>query len=256
MRFFYFWLTVLTVSCAAVMTDGAAGDTVELRDGTLVRGKYAGGTAQTIRIETATGVEVYQTGQVLAVTFSGESPPNATPPTAAPPPVAVTAAPAGVVVVPAGSVFTIRMESGVSSDEAPGTKFTGKLIADLIAGDTTVARAGTTVHGRVEQSEQAGRMAGKSSLAMSLTGIELNGRLQPILTTNFAEAGKGTFRKTARNVGLGALIGHAVDDDGGAGAGAAIGAGVSLIKKGDKVTAPAGAILEFRLLEAFQTPAN
>jgi hypothetical protein len=44
-----------------------------------------------------------------------------------------------------------------------------------------------------------------------------------------------------------------VDDDGGAGVGAAVGAGVSLIRKGDAVTAPAGMILEFRLSQPFQT---
>jgi hypothetical protein len=43
------------------------------------------------------------------------------------------------------------------------------------------------------------------------------------------------------------VIGGAVDGGDGAGKGAAIGAGVSLIRKGDSVTVPQGAILEFRL---------
>ena len=252
-------IILATVLCAACMTVQVTADTVELRDGTLINGKYAGGTAQTVRIETAAGITVHPTDQVLAITFSAASPPAATPPAAAAPvPAAVpTAAPSpAAVTVPAGSVLTIRLDSTVTSDAAPGTKFTGKLVADLLAGESAVAKAGATVHGQVEQSKQAGRLAGKSQLALSLTGVELNGQLQPILTTNFAETGKGTFRKTARNVGVGALVGEVVDDDGGAGTGAAIGAGVSLIKKGDKVTAPAGAILEFRLTEAFTTPAN
>jgi hypothetical protein len=120
----------------------------------------------------------------------------------------------------------------------------------------TVAKAGTTVYGQVDKSKQAGRLAGKSELAFSLTGIDLQGKSQPILTTNFAQAGKGEFRKTARNATVGAVVGNAVDDDGGAGAGAAVGVGVSAIKRGDAVTVPAGAILEFRLTQPFQTAAG
>ena len=125
-----------------------------------------------------------------------------------------------------------------------------------MAGDATVAKAGTTVYGQVEQSKQAGRPAGKSQLALGLTGVDFDGKVQPILTTNFAEAGEGEFRKTARNMVGGAFVGHAIDDDGGAGGGAAVGAGVSLIRKGDAVTVPAGAILEFGLIQPFEAAAR
>ena len=67
------------------------------------------------------------------------------------------------------------------------------------------------------------------------------------MTTSFADVGKSSFRKTARNAGLGAAIGAAVDDDDGAAKGAAIGAAVSVIRKGDSITVPTDAVLEFRL---------
>jgi hypothetical protein len=152
------------------------------------------------------------------------------------------------VTVPAGTVLTIRMETQVSSDDPVGKKFTGKLVGDFVAGTATVAKAGSTVYGQVDQSKAAGRVAGKSNLSISLTGVDLAGKVLPIMTTNFAQAAaKGEGRRTGRNVAAGALIGNAVDDDGGAGKGAAVGAGVSLIKKGDSVTIPPGALLEFRL---------
>jgi hypothetical protein len=44
-------------------------DTFELRDGTLVNGKYTGGTATTVRVETAQGVQVLETAKILAITF-------------------------------------------------------------------------------------------------------------------------------------------------------------------------------------------
>jgi len=48
------------------------------------------------------------------------------------------------------------------------------------------------------------------------------------MTTNYSEVRKSSFRKTGRN---------AVDDDDGAGKGAAVGAAVSMIRKGDADTA-------------------
>jgi hypothetical protein len=226
-------------------------DTVELRNGTIAEGKYVGGSATTIRLETAEGVKVFQTTDLLALTWSGGTATPATPAAAATPPAAPVA-----VTVPAGTVLTVKMQTPVSSKDPAGKKFTAKLLADLMAGDATVAKAGTTVQGQVEQSKQAGRVAGKSELAISLTSIEMSGKALPIMTTNFAEAGKGEFRKTARNVAGGALIGNAIDHDGGGGKGAAVGAGVSLIKKGDAVTVPEGALLEFRLTQPVQTTTN
>jgi hypothetical protein len=160
---------------------------------------------------------------------------------------------AATVTVPAGSVLTVRVETPVSSNDPAGTRFTAKLLADLPGGDAVAVKAGSTVYGAVQKSKQAGRLAGKSQLSLALTEIDVGGgKKLPLLTTNFAEAGKGEFRKTARNVAGGALIGHAVDDSGGAGAGAAVGAGVSLIRKGNSVTVPPGALLEFRLTQPLQ----
>jgi hypothetical protein len=51
------------------------------------------------------------------------------------------------------------------------------------------------------------------------------------------------------------VIGGAVDDDDGAKKGAAVGAAVSMVRKGDAVTAPAGMVLEFRLSQPFQASA-
>jgi hypothetical protein len=233
----------------------AVADTVELRDGTLVQGKYVGGTVSTIRIEAADGVKVLETANVLALTFgSAAAAPSSAPAPAAAGQPAAAAVPAAAqsVTVPAGSVLTIRLDAAVSSKDPEGKKFSGKLLADLVADGKTVAKAGSPVYGQVEQSKQAGRLAGKSELKISLTGIDMGGQIQPIMTTNFSETGKSSFRKTARNTAGGALVGAAVDDDGGAGVGAAVGVGVSLIRKGDSVTAPAGMILEFRLTQPFQ----
>ena len=119
----------------------------------------------------------------------------------------------------------------------------------MMAGSVVVAPKGATVYGQVGKTARARRMSGKSELELYLTEIEINGVRYPLMTTNFAQAGKSSFRKTARNVGVGALIGAAADDSDGARKGAAIGLGVSAIRKGDSVVVPAGAMLEFRMTQ-------
>ena len=92
-------------------------------------------------------------------------------------------------------------------------------------------------------------MVGKSKLQLGLTDINLGGTSVPISTSDFAESGDSSFKKTARNTLVGAGVGAAFGE---AGAGAAVGAGASVIRKGESVTVPANAILEFRLVQPLQ----
>jgi hypothetical protein len=222
---------------------------VEFRNGAVLQGTYVGGTQTTVLFATPTGVQTYLTADIAALHF--EAPPIAVPPPPPPaaPPAPVPPNPGQPIVVPAGTILTVRLDMQVSSKSASGTKFTGKLVLDLLAGNFTVAPVETTVFGQAEQSKQAGHLVGKSELKLTLTGLDMGGRLLPIVTTNFEEAGKSSFAKTARNAGVGALVGGAFNGGKGAGRGAAVGVGVSVIRQGDSVTVPVGAILEFRLLQ-------
>jgi len=141
------------------------------------------------------------------------------------------------------------MQNEVTSKDKAGTKFSAVLEVNITAGNVVVAPAGTKVFGRVEESKQAGRMVGKSKLQLGLTDLNLGGTNVPIQTSDFAEAGEGSFKKTARNTAVGAGVGAAFGD---AGAGAAVGAGASVIRKGESVTVPPNAILEFRLVQPLQ----
>jgi hypothetical protein len=240
--------------CVAATAWPARADTIQFKNGASATGKFAGGDETTVVFKTADGKQQnYATAEIASMTFgAAHTPPPAPPGAAAPAAAAVPAAAAapavaGPVTAAAGSLLTVRMDSQVSSKDPGGKKFSATLVSDLMSDQNTlVAKAGSTVLGQVEQSKQAGRAVGKSELKLTLTALNIDGKQVPIMTTNFAEAGKGSFRKTARNTAAGAAIGAAADDDG-AGKGAAIGAGVSLIRKGDSVTVPPGAILEFRL---------
>ncbi len=123
-------------------------DVLELKNGKTLTGKYVGGTTATIRFETGGEIQVIETGQVLALTFSSAGAAAATP-AAAPATAPATAAPSAVS-VPAGTTLLVRMVDGASSNDAKGKRFTTTLETDLIVGGVMVAKAGTKVYGRVE----------------------------------------------------------------------------------------------------------
>jgi hypothetical protein len=231
----------------------ASADTLQLRNGKMLTGKYAGGAAGTINFQTSEGMKVIDTGQAASLTFSAPPPPVATPAPARATTTTTTAAPSGAGSVPAGTLLLVRLDSTISSDSAAaGQRFSCKLEADLVANGVVVAPAGTPVYGRVTKGKKAGRLAGKSELELQLSEINLGGQTVALVTSNYAQAGQGEFRSTARNAAIGAGVGAAFDGGDGAAKGAAIGGAVSLLKKGEAVTLPAGSLLEFRLTGALQ----
>ena len=85
-----------------------------------------------------------------------------------------------MVTVPAGTSLLERMIDTVdSSKNAVGSRFSASLETNLEVDGVVVAQAGTKVYGRLAQSKEAGRMAGKSELRLELTEIVLNGTAYP-----------------------------------------------------------------------------
>ena len=247
------WISTANAQAGMSPASQVSNDIIQMRDGTMMQGSFVGGDAQTIKFTTAQGVQSIPLNKVMMLTFAPKKVASSTQPIQKPAPT-ITQAPSQpqqpqTVTIPAGTVLMVRMASQVSSTDASGRRFSGKLVADLSANDVVVTPTGTTVYGRVAKSAQAGRLIGKSELALNLTELNIGGKMYPLMTTNYAEAGKGSFRKTARNVGLGALVGGAFGDSDDAKKGAAIGAGLSVVRKGQSVTVPTGAVLEFRMTQ-------
>lgn len=219
------------------------GDVLELKNGTILNGKYVGGTAGTIRFETSQGTSVVETSQAIALTFTTSAPaaPAATQPAGSAP------QQARAVTVPAGTVLMVRMMDGISSQNKPGTRFTTTLDADIVIDGVTAVKAGTKIYGTLNSAKQAGRAVGQSAIDIRLTEITSDKGTELIATSNYTDAGSRSGVKTLGAAAVGAGIGAVVDSHGGAGKGAAIGAGVSLLKKGETVTVPPGALLEFQL---------
>lgn len=239
----------------------AGADVLELKNGTILNGKYAGGTGATVRFEALGSMQVIATGDIVALTFTSSGS-TAVAPTASTPvnpdpaatPVVVDRAPAtaaapGKVTLPAGTMLLVRMKDPISSKNPAGTPFTTKLEYDLVVDGTKAVPAGTVIYGKVLSSTQARRAVGHSSLDLRLTQISSGGSPVPIVSSGFKEAGENSIKQAARGAAAGAAIGAIADGGDGAATGAAIGATVGALKRGEAITIPPGTLIEFNLTQ-------
>src|SRR6185295_19669746 len=86
----------------------ASADVLELKNGTVLNGKFAGGTANAINFQTSAGMQTIDRGQAVALTFTAQA--AAAAPAAAPA-AAGAAAPAGggSATLPAGTTLLVRL---------------------------------------------------------------------------------------------------------------------------------------------------
>jgi len=254
-------------------------DTLELKDGRVLQGKYLGGTQAVLRFEVNGDVQTFPTHDIVALTFtrgsSGRAPETAPPPPAAPgdnpPPdqgAPLTAASAlspsannannsgGDITLPAGQPLLVRMIDTVdSSKNHVGDIFHASLETDLNVNGILVARKGSDVYGRLASADQGGKFSGKSELQLELTRLMIDGRDYSLVSSDYNLKGKSRGSDSAKKVGGGAIVGAIIGGIAGGGKGAAIGAaagggagaGVQVLTKGQQVKVPSETLLEFRL---------
>jgi len=192
---------LLTAIALGLLVVGvAAADTLELKSGRVIQGKYLGGTQAVLRFEVNGEVQTFSTNDVVALTFTGRSGGEApiAAPTAAPAPAqAPTPAPAAVatggeVSIPAGQSLLIRMIDGVdSSKNHVGDVFHASLETDLNVNNTLVVCKGIDVYGRLANAEKSGTFSGKSELQLELTRIVIDGKDYPVVSSDYTLQGKG-----------------------------------------------------------------
>jgi len=254
-------------------------DTLELKDGRVLQGKYLGGTQVVLRFEVNGDVQTFPTHDIVALTFtrgsSGRAPETAPPPPAAPgdnpppdqgaPPAAASApSPSannannngGDITLPAGQPLLVRMIDTVdSSKNHVGDIFHASLETDLNVNGILVARKGSDVYGRLASADQGGKFSGKSELQLELTRLMIDGRDYSLVSSDYNLQGKSRGSDSAKKVGGGAIVGAIIGGIAGGGKGAAIGAaagggagaGVQVLTKGQQVKVPSETLLEFRL---------
>ncbi len=251
---------VATAALGLLFVGAALADTLELKDGRVLRGRYLGGTQAVLRFEVNGSIETFSVNDVVALTFTHGSGAAAAAPAYAPAPAPVAqaqqVAAGGMITIPAGQSILVRMIDSVdSSKNHVGDIFHASLETDLTVNDMLVARKGTDVYGRLAEAKEAGHIAGSSELQLELTRMVIDGRDYPVVSSDYTLQGKGRGKNTAEKVGGGAALGAIIGAIAGGGKGAAIGAGVGagaggavqVLTRGQQVKVPSETLLEFRL---------
>ena len=252
---------IAAVVLGLLFVSAAAADTLELRDGRVLHGRYLGGTQAVLRFEIRGEVQTFNVSEAVALTFTGsassvsapapapappprpsapaprpseqapvtsqDAPPPAARPTSLAPQTEDPAAKYGEVTIPAGQSLLVRMIDGVdSSKNHVGDVFHASLETDLYANNMLVARKGTDIYGRLAEAQQAGHLAGSAELQLELIRVVIDGRDYPLVSSDYSLKGQGRGSDTAKKVGGGAVVGAIIGAIAGGGKGAAIGAGV------------------------------
>ncbi len=277
-------LAILASAGLSWMAVSASADTLQMRDGRVIQGRFYGGTQASVQFETNGKIELYNLDDIISVTFTSAPPAPSAPPAApaAPsaPPASATfpppprtyqgpattqtaAASSNGITVPAGTNLLVRMIDSVDSDKNHvGDRFRASLEQDFVVDGAVIAPRGTDVYGRLSEAKEAGHIQGKSQLKLELTDILIRNRLQPIMTGDYEVSGSSRGSDTAKKVGIGAVAGTVIGAIAGGGKGAAIGAGVGagagaaiqVVTKGEQVHVPSETLLDFRIEQPFTVP--
>jgi hypothetical protein len=157
----------------------------------------------------------------------------------------------------AGSPITIYTANTLSTKTAKdGERFSASLARAIVDGDWVVAKRGAQVEGIVVNSDPGGRVKGRATMTIGLRSLQLaDGRTVELSSSGYTKEAKGTKKKDAMKIGIGAGIGAAIGAIAGGGKGAAIGAGAGggagtgyvLATRGDPAVIPSESQLTFRL---------
>ena len=157
-----------------------------------------------------------------------------------------------IVTIPAGTTLPLELTTAVSSATAQvETPVSARLRRAVTIDGTTALPAGTVLHGEVSEVERAGRVQGRSRLALRFTSVVIDGRRESLRTNPLTFEGEATKSEDATKIGAGAGIGAAIGGILGGGSGAAKGAviggaagtGAVLATRGKEVELAAGSDL-------------
>jgi hypothetical protein len=121
--------------------------------------------------------------------------------------------------------------------------------------DEVVVPSGADVYMKLVESRSAGRISGRSELALELERLVFQGKSYNLISGEYHQSGASRGKRSAETIGGGAALGAIIGAIAGGGKGAAIGAtvgaaggtGVQVATKGQQIKIPSETRLDFRL---------
>jgi hypothetical protein len=245
-------------------------DTLELKNGSMIKGKFVGGTESEISFQVGSSVQMYNVADIASLKFDSEGSQSDQPKSATtslpnePQPAEDTGTKTpAYVTIPAGTRITVRtIDSIDSTQNQVGDRFQASLEEPLRVDGVEIVSRDSGVYGRLAESKESGTFTGRSQLRLELTAFVVNGQTVSIVTGDYELTGKSRGASTAKRTAGGAAVGSIIGALAGGGKGAAIGAGVGAgagagsetITKGDQVRVPSETLIEFTLQQDAQIP--
>ena len=235
-------------------------DTLILRNGSTINGKFVSGDSRSIRFATGSQVNTYDLADIDNLRFDGATaaqPPSAPPPPPeAPPPPSAASRPSSGLSIPAGTDVSIRTIDAVDSEhDRRGQTYRASVDQPVIVNGQTVIPRGADAVIMLSDAQQSGKIEGRTVLTLELRSISANGRTYDSTSSTVNRESGSRGSRSAKVIGgtaaLGAIIG-AIAGGGrgaaiGAGSGAAVGTAAQVITSGQKVKVPAETLLTFTL---------
>jgi hypothetical protein len=233
------------------------GDTLFLRDGRTITGRFLSGDARQIRFLSEGGAtQAHPLSEVDRIAFGGEI---ATQPAAR----NETRTGTGTrsrssdSVVPAGTVITVRTIDPINSDEStPGQTYRASIDEAVVVDGQTIVPKGADATVQVVRVDQSGTLSGREEIALVLSEINANGRRMTPETQHAEVAAKSRKDESVKVIGgtavVGAIIGAIAGGGRGAAIGAASGAGAGAAVqaiRGQKIEVPSETALDFTLAQ-------
>lgn len=243
--------------------------TVQKRDGVNVSGRLVEVKPEQVVLESPSGVKMLVPRSEIASVRATPAAPAAEAKAEAKPDAAATPATEPIkpstplleyreVTIPAGTVLPLQLTSSVASDTSQvEDKVSATLRSGLRVDGVVVLPAGTAVFGHVTSADRSNKVKGRASIAFRFNQIDLPGQSgrESIGTGTVTRVARGTKKKDATKIGVGAgagaVIGGILGGGSGAAKGAVIGGGAGtaavLATRGDEVRLGPGAAVSVKL---------
>jgi len=169
----------------------------------------------------------------------------------------------GAITLPRGVALAVHLDRSLSTTRSrAGQAFHAVLDAPLVVNGRRVLPRGTRFSGHVTTSESAGHLRGRAELAITLDGVDVDGRRYPIATSVTTRLGASHTRRNLTFIGggggLGALVGGWTGGKKGVAIGTAVGAGAGTAAAAStgkaELEMPAKQLYRFSLAKSVRLP--